>query len=118
MPLPAPIQKPDKRARVEVEKELSWIASLLFRFCGDWLGYRYRDLSARVLSGLPSLSLLNSCSMKKPGCASQIDQEYLQHNKLIATGKPMSRVGHHPRKKPQNYPDFVARVIPSSITNS
>lgn len=86
---------------------------LVFRFCGDWLGYRYRDLSPRVLSGLPSLSLLNSCSMKKPGCASQIDQEYLQHNKLIATGKPMSRVGHHPEEKAAKLSRFISSLASS-----
>src|SRR6476620_11533010 len=97
MSLPAAIRKPDNRARVEVEKELSWIASLLFTFCGNWFGYRALSASC---SERASLSFFAEFLLdEKPGCASQIAQEYLQHNKLIATGKPRSSVGHHPEEK-------------------
>src|SRR5258708_3188313 len=51
--------------------------------------------------------------MKKPGCASQIAQEYLQHNKLIATGKPMSRVGHHPEEKAAKLSRFNSSLASS-----
>ena len=81
---------------------------LLFRFCGDWFGYR--DLSASCSERASFSFLLNSCSMKKPGRASQIAQEYLQHNKLIATGKPRSSVGHHPEEKAAKLSGFISSL--------